>query len=210
MHNKPHSIKSRKLISERTHLAMSTPEMFARMSRVRFGKNRPVGVVDVKQCQLCNKQFRRPVRGGWAQWVGRKCCSRSCTAKGIPQDGKNNPQFGKHISENHKLAIKEANTGERNWNWKGGYERKIWWNRHRRVMKKGNGGSHTLVEWQQIKLKYNFTCPSCLKKEPTIKLTLDHVVPLFKGGSDSIDNIQPLCMSCNRKKQIQVIRYPIL
>jgi len=32
-------------------------------------------------------------------------------------------------------------------------------------------------------------------------------VPLTRGGSDSFDNIQPLCGSCNRKKFVNIIDY---
>ncbi len=40
----------------------------------------------------------------------------------------------------------------------------------------------------------------CGYKEPEIKLTLDHVIPLSKGGRNIIDNIQPLCLACNDSK----------
>ena len=79
--------------------------------------------------------------------------------------------------------------------------------RKRRVLKLGNGGSHTIGEWELLKVQYGFACPSCNRKEPEVKLTGDHIIPLSKGGSDSIENIQPLCSSCNCKKHTKTIKF---
>lgn len=68
-------------------------------------------------------------------------------------------------------------------------------------------GSHTFGEWELLKKQYNLICPCCKKSEPKIKLTEDHIIPLSKGGSDLIENIQPLCKSCNCKKQTKIIKY---
>jgi 5-methylcytosine-specific restriction protein A len=32
---------------------------------------------------------------------------------------------------------------------------------------------------------------------------LDHIVPKAKGGTDSVDNLQPLCKPCHDNKTIQ-------
>lgn len=69
------------------------------------------------------------------------------------------------------------------------------------------GNPHTNKQWEDLKTKYGFACPSCKKKEPEIKLTRDHIISLSEGGSDSIENIQPLCKSCNCKKHTKNIRY---
>lgn len=69
------------------------------------------------------------------------------------------------------------------------------------------GGSHTKEQWESLKESYNDTCPACFKKEPTIKLTRDHILSLSNGGSDNISNIQPLCVSCNSRKATKTIRY---
>lgn len=92
-------------------------------------------------------------------------------------------------------------------NWKGGYENKLWYNRQRRNKKTQNGGSYTLGEWELLKKQYGYICPCCKKSEPEIKLTEDHIIPLLKGGSSNIENIQPLCMSCNSKKHTKIIKY---
>lgn len=78
---------------------------------------------------------------------------------------------------------------------------------NRRARKLFAKGSHTNEEWQELKSYYNYTCLCCKKQEPEIKLTRDHVRPLILGGSDSIDNIQPLCARCNSKKSLRVIDY---
>lgn len=70
----------------------------------------------------------------------------------------------------------------------------------RRLAKLGNGGSHTLTEWEHIKKIGNYQCAKCGKKEPDIILTRDHIIPVSKGGSDNKENIQPLCRSCNASK----------
>ena len=68
-------------------------------------------------------------------------------------------------------------------------------------------GSHTFGEWELLLKQYNHTCPCCKKQEPKIKLTRDHIIPLSKGGSDLIENIQPLCITCNIRKYTNIIKY---
>lgn len=91
--------------------------------------------------------------------------------------------------------------------WKGGVTNDLRYSQARRAKKKGATGTHTAYEWLVLKAAYDFTCPSCWRREPLVKLTEDHIVPLVKGGSDSIDNIQPLCQSCNSKKYTTPHRY---
>jgi len=53
-------------------------------------------------------------------------------------------------------------------------------------------------EWSEILHRYNFRCFYCGKKVK--RLSKDHVIPISKNGLDTIDNIVPACMRCNRKK----------
>ena len=47
--------------------------------------------------------------------------------------------------------------------------------------------------------KYNFKCVGCGDKE---KLTIDHIKPVSKGGTDDVSNLQILCSRCNRVKGV--------
>ena len=78
----------------------------------------------------------------------------------------------------------------------------------RRAMKQNAEGSHTRQEWLLLCEKYDNKCLCCGNKTD---LTEDHIVPITKGGSDYISNIQPLCRSCNSSKHTKTIDYrPIL
>lgn len=67
----------------------------------------------------------------------------------------------------------------------------------RRARKAGNGGSHTLAEREAKFAECGNVCYYC--HQPS-KLTVDHVIPLARGGTDDITNIVPACQSCNSKK----------
>lgn len=79
--------------------------------------------------------------------------------------------------------------------------------RRRRNRKLQLVGSHTEAEWEALKVTYSSTCLCCGKREPDITLTRDHIVPIVKGGSDWITNIQPLCPSCNSSKGTRIVDY---
>jgi hypothetical protein len=67
----------------------------------------------------------------------------------------------------------------------------------RRARIAGTNTRFTQAEWRALCAKYNHRCLCCGQKKP---LTPDHVTPLSRGGSNSIENIQPLCLECNMKK----------
>lgn len=79
--------------------------------------------------------------------------------------------------------------------------------RNYRSRRYGNGDVITSQEWIDLKDYYQFTCLCCKRTEPHIKLELDHVVPLSKGGRNLIENAQPLCRSCNSSKNDKTIDY---
>lgn len=77
----------------------------------------------------------------------------------------------------------------------------------RRALGLKNGGSFSGAEWLVLKLKYGNKCLCCSRVEPDIILQPDHVIPISRGGSGEILNIQPLCGTCNRTKNVKIIDY---
>ncbi len=47
-------------------------------------------------------------------------------------------------------------------------------------------------------------CHYCGKKFAPKDLTMDHVVPIARGGESSKGNIVPSCRDCNQKKKLQI------
>ena len=43
----------------------------------------------------------------------------------------------------------------------------------------------------------NFTCQYCGRKTPDVKLELEHIIPVIKGGTNDITNLLTACEECN-------------
>ena len=154
-----------------------------------------------KRCEKCGDIFTNergviPKSGnltiGPKQFEKIKFCSQKCNGvyKSILYKGSGSPSW--------KGGIASGNNRKKY---------KVFMNLKRIFKKSENGGSHTLAEWEALKMKYGYMCLCCKKCEPEITLTQDHIIPIIKGGSDDISNIQPLCRSCNSRKSVNIIDY---
>lgn len=98
--------------------------------------------------------------------------------KGVRKEGETKQVYHRNYCDKHKDIISHLKA-------------------RRYARERGSIGSHTLKEWENLKNTFNNKCAFCGEKT---KLTKDHIIPLSKGGTDFIENIQPLCKNCNSKK----------
>lgn len=121
----------------------------------------------------------------------------------------------KRYKENNKAAVREvkrrwrqnnlqrSNDTVKRWQKNNPDKFKTIQNNYRARRRKAKG-SFTSDEWSNLCKKYDSTCLRCGSQD---KMTVDHVVPLVKGGTNYIENIQPLCRSCNASKGAKVRDY---
>jgi 5-methylcytosine-specific restriction endonuclease McrA len=76
---------------------------------------------------------------------------------------------------------------------------------HRRALKYGTTSSLTECEWKVVVESHGYICHICgatltleVRKDNT--LSLDHELPLNRGGKNAKENVLPACWNCNRSK----------
>lgn len=69
----------------------------------------------------------------------------------------------------------------------------------RRALKKECEGKFTEKEWLAMLVETGYRCVYCGLHSNT--LTMEHVIPLTKGGRHDASNIVPACKRCNSRKK---------
>lgn len=127
--------------------------------------------------ELC--EFYKDSRGVY----GRMSKCKNCHNKICSANNKKNPEASKASAarwrKNNPEKIKAKNSATKSRRRKS--ERKLF--------------SHD--DWQSILRQYHLSCAYCGCGGD---LTMDHVVPLIRGGRHSVGNIIPACRSCNSSK----------
>lgn len=74
----------------------------------------------------------------------------------------------------------------------------------RKASERGAPGTYTLAEVVRLWLAFGKCCAYCEQPTPGLPEP-DHVLPLSRGGSNSITNILPCCHMCNSDKNDQTL-----
>lgn len=75
------------------------------------------------------------------------------------------------------------------------------WTNNRRSRVKEASGSCSPAEWREILEHFGHCCAYCLRHQRDAGgLTVDHIDPISKGGTNDPDNLVPACQPCNSSK----------
>lgn len=168
------------------------------------------------QCKSCRAaEYRRnpePAKARTKRWVREHRAQHRATNKLWRQRNKErhrawrrgryraNPQAYTAWSRRNPEKVKAFKC-----NWKlANRPRSALHTRIRKARLRANGTGFTIAEWKALCAAHGHRCLACGASE---RLTADHVIPVSRGGSGSIENIQPLCARCNAKKGIRSTDY---
>lgn len=76
--------------------------------------------------------------------------------------------------------------------------------RNYRAKKTEAGGRVSVQDWLAVLEAYGHRCAWCASPG---KLEMDHIWPVSLGGATTLQNVQPLCRSCNSSKGACVLGY---
>lgn len=77
---------------------------------------------------------------------------------------------------------------------------KVYWYKRRAIIKE-----LWWIDYKVIKEKFDLLWNKCLICGSIENIEIDHIIPLSKWGTNDINNLQPLCRSCNGKKWNKIL-----
>lgn len=128
-----------------------------------------------------------------------KVCRKACQARYYAENSEElRPTHARWYAENKdKMKAYYAE-------WRRNNPEKRRASEHRRRARKANAkGTFTADDWKQRLAYHDYKCIYCgVEKHDTKEkyLTMEHLIPLSRGGTNWPSNLAPSCMSCNCKK----------
>lgn len=110
-----------------------------------------------------------------------------------------NPRLEEHRGKTKELRDRNSESGAKGaaGKWGDRQETDHTATRARRLAEARKKGTHQPFEWAAL---LTICGPNCLKCSALAPLVKDHITPIYQGGSDAIENLQPLCKKCNCAK----------
>jgi len=71
---------------------------------------------------------------------------------------------------------------------------------NKRMKRLGVEGRICLIHWIYAMHQNKYSCVHCKAPGSKVRLTLDHILAVSKGGKNIPENIQPLCIECHNTK----------
>jgi hypothetical protein len=151
--------------------------------------------ISQKRCPQCGETkdisefpVNRKSKDGHHSWCKLCCRTKSSEAYDKPQTKQRVLDYQKERYDSLKGLVEFREPR----NIHSGY-----WLNLRRADFFGVSGTYTVQECNDLMADYGGRCAYCGSKE---KVGFDHIVPLSRGGSNSIDNMVPCCKECNKSK----------
>jgi uncharacterized protein YdaU (DUF1376 family) len=141
--------------------------------------------------------------------TGAMLLKKFLSAEGLPPDRLVNPRMAEIRAEQEAKYERRSNAGRK----AGDYGAAKKWgkagpspegkakgraSRAQRLAEARAKGRHAEHEWQALIVACGSKCVKC--RSDKWRLVKDHITPIRDGGSDGIENIQPLCWRCNSAK----------
>lgn len=171
--------------SQRSHQYCS-----ARCRSAAFsGRRRPASVSAA--CDFCDVTFLKKRRD--QRFCSRRCRIRQTSRLAYRRDPERALTRWRNWYARNRESFKAY---VREWR-RDNPDRRALYERRRRAARVRAIGRHSLADVLALFEAYDWRCAYCGSDKA---LTVDHRVPLSRGGDDSVQNLIPACPSCNSSK----------
>jgi len=148
------------------------------------------------RCKVCEKEYLKLWREKNKEYL------KSWRKRWIEKNKEKLIKQKRHWFEKNK-----EKSIEKNRIWKEKNPEKVKWLNRLQQHKRRCAGKIDREAWiKKVKI-LGEKCLMCGVNQNTAKLTIDHIIPISKGGTNEITNLQPLCSFCNRRKHTKSIDF---